>query len=240
MEKIYCKEELNSSNIYALLEDYFFKGTPETYNESDNKEQCGPNKNRSFNDIKALASFYFKGITDAELASAIATLMNEPNCLTAVYCPKIEALAFLHVKKNRGFTNFSNPFKDSFLNIPDFKGYNLENLEEISGIKINRTLFHNDYTVAGHELYVSTIEKNFNLDDIVNKRAISIEEPEAKVRSYDEIINSYIKAGPSPVSLDEGTYEELREELYMDDSEVMSLNNNWNDYARTSVPLQEI
>jgi hypothetical protein len=160
--------------VYAFLEDYFFKQTPETYKVENDGLQCGANKNRSFNDIKSLVNNYFENVTDSELALALLTLCNEPNCLRFVTCPEISQIAFFHCKyKLHGWVSMM--YKDSNLSssLGDFKGYDLEVLEKLAGIKLKRVYFENPNYYGREELPVSNIKDDFSLDNIINKRSTS-------------------------------------------------------------------
>lgn len=168
--KLHCKVKLNTDNIYAFLEDYFFKLTPATYTE-DGEKQCGEGKSRSFDDIKALIDNYFDNVTDEEISLALMTLLNEPNCLRFVPCGYIKKLAFYHAKKNHSY-DLMYILENTKEKFNWLQGYDINDLEKISGLSLKKYYKYN-YTTPfdkSKELLLSTNPDTFELSSIKNKR----------------------------------------------------------------------
>ena len=180
--KLKCKEELNTNNLYAFLEDYFFKLAPATYDAKTGDLQCEKGKSRSFYDIKDLVNNYFEEVTENELALALITLCNETNCLRFVACPHIKNLAFYHAKINKSYSASMTERKSTRANYNYLLNkYDLEDLEKLAGIKLTTMLYENpeyykrnrgvvhNFT-RNRDLSWSSLENDFLIENIKNKR----------------------------------------------------------------------
>jgi len=67
MEKLYCLNTPKFRSKKHLLEWYFTNKQPTTYYFADKSIQCGPQRNRSLNDLYILTKSYFKSATKTEV-----------------------------------------------------------------------------------------------------------------------------------------------------------------------------
>jgi hypothetical protein len=212
--KLKCKEELNTNNLYAFLEDYFFKLAPATYNAETGDLQCGERKSRSFYDIKDLVNNYFEEVTENELALALITLCNETNCLRFVACPHIKNLAFYHAKINKPYSASITKRQAMRSDYGWLLGkYDLEDLEKLAGIKLTTMLYVNpeynkksasaDHNFdSNRDLSWSSLENDFLIENIKNKRtrAVVAMEMEEQPVAIDDAYKGLVPKEAPPIS----------------------------------------
>ena len=111
---IYCKETPIESNEYDFLKKYFDNGLPTTFYE-DGSIQCGPGRQRTFDDLFSLTSSYFKDTTMGKVASTLRKLCKDFHYNGAIepvigtqYCGEIKADVFYNAVNHWCYAEFCN------------------------------------------------------------------------------------------------------------------------------------
>ena len=136
MNKIYCKEQLDTTTKREALKSYFDKDSPATYEDKEcTKNQCAEYRRRSAGDLAMLLNGLFDEETSIEDVILILVDMVTKKKLGALFCPDIKKVVFF-AKSGYSFNDIQHP-KYTDPSLIGYDGYSWNSMLEIYKTKQN-------------------------------------------------------------------------------------------------------